>query len=256
MTGVDHQPLKVSVVSQGLVLGEDLPLLHLGDQGIDKRETLTVGFLHNFLVSQINVALDIRSSLDFTALCNSGIHYGLQPFRGGGDGFHHGTAQFGGERRYINDGLLFCIDIALVQGDHHGDAQFQQLSREEQTAAQVGGIHNVDDGIGVFVLYIGTGDALLRCERGHGVGAGQIHGDQIFRPTAVGFLNVVLLFFNRHAAQLPTFSFRPVRALYMVVLPEFGLPVKAIRMTFLPSLCVRCTLFTTQRLPYANRRAE
>ena len=137
--------------------------------------------------------------MDFTALCNSGIHNGLQPFRGGGDGFHHGTAQFGGERRYINDGLLFCIDIALVQGDHHGDAQFQQLSREEQTAAQVGGIHNVDDGIGVFVLYIGTGDALLRCERGHGVGAGQIHGDQIFRPTAVGFLNVVLLFFNRHA---------------------------------------------------------
>ena len=31
-------------------------------------------------------------------------------------------------------------------------------------------------------------------------------------------------------AQLPTFSFRPVRALYMVVLPEFGLPVKAMRM--------------------------
>ena len=32
-------------------------------------------------------------------------------------------------------------------------------------------------------------------------------------------------------AQLPTFSFLPVRALYMVVLPEFGLPVKAILMT-------------------------
>ena len=29
-------------------------------------------------------------------------------------------------------------------------------------------------------------------------------------------------------AQLPTFSLRPVRALYMVVLPELGLPAKAI----------------------------
>ena len=29
-------------------------------------------------------------------------------------------------------------------------------------------------------------------------------------------------------AQLPTFSLMPVKALYMVVLPELGLPVKAI----------------------------
>ena len=29
-------------------------------------------------------------------------------------------------------------------------------------------------------------------------------------------------------AQLPTFSLEPVKALYIVVLPEFGLPVKAI----------------------------
>jgi hypothetical protein len=29
-------------------------------------------------------------------------------------------------------------------------------------------------------------------------------------------------------AQLPTFSLRPVRALYIVVLPELGLPAKAI----------------------------
>ena len=40
--------------------------------------------------------------------------------------------------------------------------------------------------------------------------------------TAVAFLSTVT------PAQLPTFSLRPVRALYMVVLPLLGLPAKAI----------------------------
>ena len=34
-------------------------------------------------------------------------------------------------------------------------------------------------------------------------------------------------------AQLPTFSLRPVRALYMVVLPELGLPAKAILILYI-----------------------
>ena len=44
--------------------------------------------------------------------------------------------------------------------------------------------------------------------------------DEIFH--SITFLSTVT------PAQLPTFSLRPVRALYMVVLPLLGLPAKAI----------------------------
>ena len=138
---------RVNGVPRALVLGEDLPLLHLGDQGVDKGETLAVGFLYNFLVSQIDVALDIGSSLGFTALCNRGIHHSFQPFCSSGDGLYHRAAQLRREGSRVNGGLLLGVNVAFVEGNHHGDAQFQQLGREEQAAAQVGGIHNVDDGI-------------------------------------------------------------------------------------------------------------
>ena len=66
----------------------------------------------------------------------------------------------------------------LVQCDNHGDPQLQQLGGEEQGAAQIGGIHDVDDDIGMLVLDIGAGDALFGSEGRHGVGTGKVHGDQ------------------------------------------------------------------------------
>ena len=49
--------------------------------------------------------------------------------------------------------------------------------RQEQAAAEVCGVHNVDDHIGIFVLYVGAGDTLLTGEGRHGIGAGQVHSD-------------------------------------------------------------------------------
>ena len=99
---------------------------------------------------------------------------------------------------FLRRALLF-VDVALVQGHHHGDAQLQQLGGEKQAAAQVGGVHDVDDHIRMFLLHIGAGDALLAGEGGHGVGAGQVHGDELLLAAIVGLLDGVFLFLHRDA---------------------------------------------------------
>ena len=64
---------------------------------------------------------------------------------------------------------------------------------------RAGRVKKLDEGDGGVGLSRGTRDDLVRWGRGHGVVAWQLHGYQIVRPTAVGFLKVVLRFFNRHA---------------------------------------------------------
>ena len=49
-----------------------------------------------------------------------------------------------------------------------------------------------------------------------------------FPPSTYVFLIGLSFLSTVTPAQLPIFSFRPVRALYIVVLPLFGLPVNAI----------------------------
>ena len=53
-------------------------------------------------------------------------------------------------------------------------------------------------------------------------------------PAWYAFLIGYSFFSTVTPAQFPTFSLRPVSALYMVVLPEFGLPVKAILIVVFP----------------------
>ena len=189
----------VNGIAGTLLFREDFPLFHLGYQRVDKGEALAVRILHDLLVGQVDVTLGVRSLLCLAVQLDSSVYHCFQAFSGSRYGFQNRAAQLGGEGCSVNGGLLLGVDVTLVQSDHHRNAQLQQLGGEKQTAAEIGGIHDVDNGIRVLIANIGTGDALLRGKRGHGVGTGQIHRDQIFGPAVIGFLDGVFLFLHRHA---------------------------------------------------------
>ena len=113
------------------------------------------------LVGQVDIALGVRGFLPLAVQGDRRIYHRFQALGGNGYRLHNGTAQLGGKSGCINRGLLLCVDVALVQGNYNGNAQLQQLRGEKQAAAEVCGVHNVDDGVGVLMPHIRTGDALL-----------------------------------------------------------------------------------------------
>ena len=116
---------------------------------------------------------------------------------GGCGGVQYRAAQLFGQGADIDFRLLFLVDVVLIQRHHNGNAQLQQLCGEEEGAAQIGGIHNVDDGIRILVSHIGAGDALFRGKWRHGVSAGQVNGNQ-FRFPGKGLFNQRLLLVHGH----------------------------------------------------------
>ena len=116
--------------------------------------------------------------------------------RGGGHRLHHRTAQQLTELFGIDPVACLFVQIAFVQCHHQRDAQFQQLGGKEQAAAEVGGVHDVDDGIGVLMLHIGAGDAFLRGEGGHGIGPRQVHRRQLRGAGIKGFFDGAFLLFH------------------------------------------------------------
>ena len=163
------------------VFREHFSGFYLGNDLVDEFEALVISGFHSGLAGQIHIALIVRGFLRLAQKTGSGLDHLCKTFitGNGRNGFHHRAAQLLGQQCGIDDGLLLLVDIRLIQGNHHGNAQLQQLGGEEQGAAQVGGIHDVDDGIGALVLNVGAGDAFFRGEGAHGVSAGQIHSDQI-----------------------------------------------------------------------------
>ena len=129
---------------------------------------------------------------------NSRVNDFLQTVSGGGNGVDNRAAELVGQNLGINLIALLIVDIALVQGNDHGNAQLQQLRGKEQAAAEIGRVHDVDDDVGVFLLHIGTGDAFLAGEGGHGVCAGKVNGDQLM-IAGIGLLDRVLLLVDGNA---------------------------------------------------------
>ena len=148
-------------------------------------------------IRPVVAAITVWGELALVGPGHGGLHHGLQALCGGGNGPDDRTAQLGRQGVHVDLGVLFLVDVALIQGHHHGNAQLQQLCGEEQAAAEVCGVHNVDDHIGIFVLYVGAGDALLTGEGRHGIGAGQVHSDQLLLPAVIGFFDGVFLFLYR-----------------------------------------------------------
>ena len=197
----------VDLIIQVLVAGEDLALFDLSNNAVDKFEALSVRRLNGLLVRQVDITLRIRCLLPSAEAGDSGLDHFTETFRADGNRLHHGAAQLLGQCGAINLVGFLLIDIALIQRDHDRDAQLQQLRGEEQAAAEIGRVHDVDDHIGVLILDIRTGDALLRGERGHGVRTGQIDRDQPLVAAAVDLLDGVLLLLDRNA--------RPVADLFV-----------------------------------------
>ena len=158
--------------------GAHLARFHPADDLPDKLKAFPIRLLHLALVRQIHARLFIGRLLHLPAQSHGGAHHRLQPHSSGGNRFDHRAAQFPGQGRRVDHRPLFFVDVAFIQRHYHGDPQLQQLRGKKQAAAQVRGVHDIDDHIGGFLLDIAAGDALLRCEGRHGIGPGQIDRDQ------------------------------------------------------------------------------
>ncbi len=74
-----------------------------------------------------------------------------QPLGLSGDYRNNWASQFRLETFDIDAVITFLNDIGLVQGNDDRDTQFQKLSGHEQTAFQIGAVHDVDDHIGAML---------------------------------------------------------------------------------------------------------
>ena len=191
----------VDLILRVLFAAEHLALLHLADNTVDEGETLTVSLLHDGLVGQVARTLLIGRDLLLTEGSDSRLHHLPQtPMRRiGRHRLHHRAAKSSAQCRSVDDRLPLFIHIALIECHHHGDTQLQQLRGKKQAAAQIGGIHDVDHGIGIGLLHERGSDALLRGKGGHGVCARQIHCQQRLRAAVKALFNRRDLFLYRHA---------------------------------------------------------
>ena len=118
----------------------------------------------------------------------------IQPLAGlGGDG-DHGDAQLPGEVLHI-DGVPPGLHLVhKIQGQHQGALQLQQLDGEVEVAFQVGGVHDVQNGVRTFTDDEVPGHDLL-----HGVGGQRVDPRQIHhRQFPVAQAGGALLFFHGH----------------------------------------------------------
>lgn len=69
---------------------------------------------------------------------------------GGGDGDHR-HAQHGLHGVDVNGALIAHQLVHHVQRHHHGDAHLQKLHGQVQVPLDVGGVHDIDDGLGLVL---------------------------------------------------------------------------------------------------------
>ena len=80
--------------------------------------------------------------------------------------------------------------IHHIQGQHHGNAQFQQLQRQVEVALNVGGVHNVDDALGLFLQQKVPGHDLFIGIGRQAVNAGQVHHGGLHMAADLAVLSV------------------------------------------------------------------
>ncbi len=115
---------------------------------------------------------------------------------GGGDG-HHGDAQLGAEPLHVDGAAVGPDLVHHVQGQHHGHPQLQQLEGQIQVPLDVGGVHDVDDAVGLSVEDEIPGDDLLLGVGPQGVDARQVHHRAVLLAPDLAHLLV-----HRHAGEV------------------------------------------------------
>ena len=188
----------IDFILEILIPGQNLAGFHLRNDLVNKLESCPVRSLNGFPAAQVHIPLGVGSGLNLAHQRSGGLDNIGKALSVGGYGFDYRAAQLFGKQNLVDVGALLFVDVCLVQGDNHGDAQLQQLGGEEEGAAQIGGVHDVDNHIGILVLNVGAGDALFGGEGGHGVGAGQIHGNHL-RTAGIGMLNGGFFLVNGYA---------------------------------------------------------
>ena len=147
----------------------------------------------------------IGSGLSLAHGCSGSFHNGLETFRGCCGGVDDGTAQLGGKGVGVDLIALLVVEVALVQCNHYGHAKFQKLRGKEQASAQVGSVHDVDDGIGIFILYIGAGDAFFGSKGRHGICAGKVNCDELLTSVVICLPDGMFLLVNGNACPVADF---------------------------------------------------
>ena len=107
---------------------------------------------------------------------------------GGGNG-HHRNAQRTAHFLHVHGAAVGADLVHHVQGQHHRHPQLQQLQRQIEVALDVGGVHDVDDAVGLLLKDVVPGDDLLLGIGPQGIDARQIHhGAALFSPDLAGLL--------------------------------------------------------------------
>ena len=99
----------------------------------------------------------------------------VQPLAGTGHGFHHGHAQAFGQACDIDVHARRAGFVHHVQGQHHGQPQFEKLYGKKQVAFQGRGVDHVDDRKGRPFGQLPADHDFLFGIGGQRIGAGQVH---------------------------------------------------------------------------------
>ena len=183
----------IDLITEVLVLGQNLTGFYVFNDLVYKIKTLTVSSFNNCLIGKIDIALNVRSALSIVSMSNCSFNNRFQTICRSGNGVYNRATKLSGKSLCIDLSTFLFIKVALVQSHNNGNTKLQKLSSEEKATAQIGSINNVDDNIGIFLLHVGTGDALFTGEGRHGVCAGKVNSDKL-RTTCIRLFNGVFFF--------------------------------------------------------------
>ena len=91
------------------------------------------------------------------------------------------TAQLGAQLLQVDLIAVLADEVDHVDRHDHGDAQLDELSGQVQVALDVGAVNDVQDGVGLLLDQVSTGDDLFQSVRRQGVDTGQVLDDDILR---------------------------------------------------------------------------
>ncbi len=96
-----------------------------------------------------------------------------------GAGLQYRAAQLLPQPCQVDAVPVFPHQVYHIYGDDHGYSQFYQLGGEVEVPLDVGAVHNVDDGAGLFLHQVSPGHHLLQGVGGKGIDAGEVLDEDI-----------------------------------------------------------------------------
>ena len=107
----------------------------------------------------------------------------------------HGLAAHGGPQLVQVDPVaVLAHQVDHVHGDHHRDAQLDQLGGQVEVALDVGAVHDVQDDVGLFAHQVAAGHHFFQ-----GVGRQGINARQVLHDDVLVVLQAAVLFLDGDA---------------------------------------------------------